>query len=166
MENFYMNDAYSVKVGDDFDFKLSKDTISSLDLIKTDHDAYHLLKDGISYHVKILDSDFNKGVYTISINGSEHKTSIQTPLDELIQKMGFAINAGKNIDSISAPMPGLILDIMVEEGQEVAEEDQLLILEAMKMENIITSPRSGVIKSISISKGDAVEKKQLLIEFQ
>ena len=161
-----MDNSYSVKVGDDFDFTLSKDIISSLDLIETGSDAYHLLKDGASYHIKILDSDFNKGTYTISINGSEYQTSIQTPLDELIQKMGFAINAGKNIDSISAPMPGLILDILVEEGQEVNEEDQLLILEAMKMENIITSPRSGVIKSVSVSKGDAVDKKQLLIEFQ
>ena len=87
-------------------------------------------------------------------------------MDELIKKMGFAVNAGKNIDSISAPMPGLILDILVEEGQEVNEEDQLLILEAMKMENIITSPRSGVIKTVSVSKGEAVDKKQLLIEFQ
>jgi len=166
MEIFDMNDSYSVKVGDDFDFTLSKDTISSLDLITTGDGAYHLLKDGTSYHVKILDSHFNKGTYTISINGSEYETAIQTPLDELIKKMGFAVNAGKNIDSISAPMPGLILDILVEEGQEVNEEDQLLILEAMKMENIITSPRQGVIKSVSVSKGDAVEKKQLLIEFE
>ena len=166
MEIFDMKDSYSVKVGDDFDFTLSKDTISSLDLIKTGDGAYHLLKDGTSYHVKILDSHFNKGTYTISINGSEYETAIQTPLDELIKKMGFAVNAGKNIDSISAPMPGLILDILVEEGQEVNEEDQLLILEAMKMENIITSPRQGVIKSVSVSKGDAVEKKQLLIEFE
>lgn len=80
--------------------------------------------------------------------------------------MGFATNGSKNIDSITAPMPGLILDILVEEDQEVREEDQLLILEAMKMENIITSPRNGVIKNISVSKGDAVDKKQLLIEFQ
>ncbi|WP_258539121.1 acetyl-CoA carboxylase biotin carboxyl carrier protein subunit [Flagellimonas abyssi] len=166
MENFYMNDSYTVKVGDDFDFKLSKDTISSLDLIKTGENAYHLLQNGTSYHLKILHSDFNRGRYTLSVNGTEFETSIQTPLDELIQKMGFAVNAGKNIDSISAPMPGLILDILVEEGQEVNEEDQLLILEAMKMENIITSPRSGVIKTVSVSKGEAVDKKQLLIEFQ
>ncbi len=166
MENFYMNDSYSVKVGDDFDFKLSKDTISSLDLIKTGDGTFHLLKEDISYHVKILDLDFNERIYTISIDGSEYQASIQTPLDELIQKMGFATNGGKNINSISAPMPGLILDILVEEGQEVNEEDQLLILEAMKMENIITSPRKGVIKKISVSKGDAVDKKQLLIEFQ
>ncbi|NVN18777.1 biotin/lipoyl-binding protein [Muricauda sp. HICW] len=161
-----MDDSYSVKVGEDFDFKLSKDTISSLDLIKTGENSYHLLKNGISYHLKILDSDFNRGTYTLSVNGTEFETSIQAPLDELIQKMGFAVNAGKNIDSISAPMPGLILDILVKEGQEVNEEDQLLILEAMKMENIITSPRSGVIKTVSVSKGEAVDKKQLLIEFQ
>ncbi|MHA7830440.1 MAG: acyl-CoA carboxylase biotin carboxyl carrier protein subunit [Flagellimonas sp.] len=166
METFYMNESYSVKVGDGFDFKLSKDTISSLDLIKTGDAAFHLLKDGKSYHVKILDSDFNKGIYTISVDGSEYQASIQTPLDELIEKMGFATNGSKNIDSIFAPMPGLILDILVEEGQEVNEEDQLLILEAMKMENIITSPRNGVIKKIGVSKGDAVDKKQLLIEFQ
>ncbi len=161
-----MDNSYAVKVGDNFDFKLSKDTISSLDLIKTGDNAYHLLKDGASYHIKILDSDFNNGTYTISIDGSEYRSSIQTPLDELIEKMGFAVNGGKNIDSISAPMPGLILDILVEEGQEVKEEDQLVILEAMKMENIITSPRNGVIKKIGVSKGDAVDKKQLLIEFQ
>lgn len=166
METSFMDNSYSVKVGDDFDFKLSKDTISSLDLIKTGDGTFHLLKDGKSYHVKILDSDFNNGIYTISIDGSEHQASIQTPLDELIEKMGFATNGNKNIDSIAAPMPGLILDILVEEGQEVNEEDQLVILEAMKMENIITSPRNGVIKKIGVSKGDAVDKKQLLIEFQ
>lgn len=166
MEFFDMNDSYSVKVGDDFDFTLSKDTISSLDLIQTGDGAFHLLKDGKSYHVKVLDQHFNNGNYTISINGSEFECSIQTPLDELIKKMGFAVNAGKNIDSISAPMPGLILDILVEVGQEVNEEDQLLILEAMKMENIITAPRKGVVKSVGVSKGDAVEKKQLLIEFE
>ncbi|MBR9854957.1 MAG: acetyl-CoA carboxylase biotin carboxyl carrier protein subunit [Algicola sp.] len=166
METFFMDNTYSVKVGDGFDFKLSKDIISSLDLVKTGDGIFHLLKNGKSYHVKISETDFNKGVYTISVDGSEYRASIQTPLDELIEKMGFATNGGKSIDSITAPMPGLILDILVEEGQEVNEEDQLVILEAMKMENIITSPRKGVVKKIGVSKGDAVEKKQLLIEFQ
>ena len=51
-------------------------------------------------------------------------------------------------------------------GQEVKEDDALLILEAMKMENVLTAPRDGVIKSISASKGDAVDKGELLIEFE
>jgi biotin carboxyl carrier protein len=63
-------------------------------------------------------------------------------------------------------MPGLILDINVKIGQKVKEDDPLLILEAMKMENVLTSPRDGIIKSISVSKGDAVNKNQLLIEFE
>ena len=166
METLFMDNSYAIKVDDGFDFKLSKDQISSLDLIQTGKNAFHLLKDGVSYHIKISEGDFNKGLYTISINGSEHHAVISTPLDELIEKMGFASNSNKNIDSIEAPMPGLILDILVEEGQEVKEEDQLVILEAMKMENIITSPRNGTIKKIGVKKGDAVDKKQLLIEFQ
>jgi biotin carboxyl carrier protein len=63
-------------------------------------------------------------------------------------------------------MPGLILDIYVTVGQEVKEDDTLVILEAMKMENSILSPREGIIKSINITKGDAVDKNHLLIEFE
>ena len=60
MENSNMDDSYSVKVGEDFDFKLSKDTISSLDLIKTGENTFHLLKNGVSYHLKIMASDFTE----------------------------------------------------------------------------------------------------------
>ena len=60
----------------------------------------------------------------------------------------------------------MILIIDVEIGQEVQENETLLILEAMKMENNFASPRAGVIKSILVNKGDAVEKGQLLIEFE
>ncbi|MBO0322130.1 acetyl-CoA carboxylase biotin carboxyl carrier protein subunit [Muricauda sp. CAU 1633] len=161
-----MDNSYTVKVDGNFDFPLSKDAISKLDIIKSSKDSFHVLNENNSYHIEILSKDFNKGLYTIRINGNEHEVSIQTPLDDLIQKMGFATNGAKNVDSISAPMPGLILDISVEEGQEVKEDEQLLVLEAMKMENSITSPRNGVIKKIAVNQGDAVDKKQLLIEFQ
>ncbi|MCL4140359.1 UNVERIFIED_CONTAM: hypothetical protein GTU68_048933 [Idotea baltica] len=63
-------------------------------------------------------------------------------------------------------MPGLLLAINVEVGQNVKEDDSLLILEAMKMENVITSPRNGIIKSINAVKGNTVDKGTLLIEFE
>ena len=91
---------------------------------------------------------------------------ISNPLDFLIEQLGFNIGSTKHVNSIKAPMPGLILDIMVKKGQEVCENQGLLILEAMKMENIITSPRDGKIKSVSVSKGDAIDKDYLLIEFE
>ncbi|MCL4147810.1 UNVERIFIED_CONTAM: hypothetical protein GTU68_000861 [Idotea baltica] len=60
-------------------------------------------------------------------------------------------------------MPGLVLEIMVEVGQFVAVGDALLILEAMKMENVIKAQGEGVIKDIVVKQGAAVEKGQLLI---
>ncbi len=155
-----------VKVNDDFDFQLSEEDVFKLDILKTGNNAFHILKKGTSYKVEITAADFGNRLYSVKVNGSEYKTEIGTPLDELIKKMGFASNGFKNINSISAPMPGLILDISVEEGQEVTEDQQLLVLEAMKMENIITSPRNGVVKKIAVKQGDAVDKQQLLIEFQ
>ena len=80
--------------------------------------------------------------------------------------MGFESGTTKLINEIKAPMPGLILDINVKIGQQVNENDPLLILEAMKMENIITSPRDGIIKTISAVKGKAIDKNELLIEFE
>ncbi|WP_222984596.1 acetyl-CoA carboxylase biotin carboxyl carrier protein subunit [Flagellimonas meishanensis] len=161
-----MEESYRIRVDDSLDFQLAKKDISALDLIKTGNANFHLLKNGVSYHLKILKSDFTSRSYTVSVNGNEHNVTINDPLGALIEQMGFASNGSKNIDSIMAPMPGLILDIFTKVGQEVREEDQLLVLEAMKMENIITSPRNGIIKKIAVKQGEAVDKKQLLIEFE
>ncbi len=63
-------------------------------------------------------------------------------------------------------MPGLIIEVNVVEGQEVKEGDYLCVLEAMKMENSLLSPRDGIIKSVTIAIGQTVDKGDLLIEFE
>ena len=73
--------------------------------------------------------------------------------------------SAKKLNHIKAPMPGLVLSILVEEGKEVKKGDALIILEAMKMENILKSPADGIVKKIAVKKGVPVEKNQLLIEF-
>ena len=100
------------------------------------------------------------------IDAAKEIASIKNELDQLIDKMGFSLSSVKHIDNIKAPMPGLILEVSVTPGQEVKEDDPLLILEAMKMENVITSPRHGTIKGVSVTQGEAVQKNQLLIEFE
>ncbi len=62
-------------------------------------------------------------------------------------------------------MPGMVLNILVKEGDEVKKGDTLLILEAMKMENSLKATADGVIKKIVAVKGTAVEKNQILIQF-
>ncbi|TPN82265.1 acetyl-CoA carboxylase biotin carboxyl carrier protein subunit [Aquimarina algicola] len=161
-----MGNIYKVKVNDTFTFDFTKEEILKTDSTKNLDSSYHLLQDHQSYHTEILDSDFISKNYTIKVNNNTYHVSIDNALDMQIKEMGFSIGSSKQVDAIKAPMPGLLLDIQIDEGQEVKENDPLLILEAMKMENVILSPRDGIIKSISASKGEAVDKGQLLVEFE
>jgi len=86
-------------------------------------------------------------------------------MDLLLEKMGIANLETVQVNDLKAPMPGLILDILVTPGQTVKKGDQLLILEAMKMENVLKAPGDGVVASIEVEKGKSVEKGQILINF-
>jgi len=76
----------------------------------------------------------------------------------------MSATSDEKMDHVKAPMPGLVLDILVEVGQTINKGDNLLVLEAMKMENIIKASGTGIVKNIKVNKKDAVEKNQLLIE--
>ena len=161
-----MSQSYKVKANNNLEFDITKDDISKLDAIATSPSNFHILQDNISYKAEIIMSNFDDKEYKVKVNNNTHNIYIFNDLDALIKEMGFEIGTTKKINEIKAPMPGLILDINVRVGQEVIEDEALLILEAMKMENVITSPRDGVIKTISVNKGDAVDKNKLLIEFK
>lgn len=161
-----MSDNLKVKVNDSYEFDLTKDIISKVDAISSSSDEYHIIKDTTSYKATFLNADFNKKRYTVKVNNNTYEVVISNALDLLIESMGFSVNGSSQVEAIYAPMPGLLLDMSVSVGQEVKKDDPLFILEAMKMENSIVSPRDGVIKSINGSKGDAVEKDQLIVEFE
>lgn len=161
-----MSKHFKAKVNDTLNFEIQEEDVSNLDAQQVSENKYHILQDNKPYSVEFIQSDFYNKAYQVKVNNNTYKIDILNQLDLLINNMGFTIGSEKQIDSIIAPMPGLILEINVEVNQEVKENDPLIILEAMKMENVISSPRDGIIKSISIKLGDAAEKNQLLIEFQ
>ena len=161
-----MNKTFKVKVNGSLEYDISDQDLLNLDALQISDTEYHILQQHKSYKAEIIDSDFNAKYYQVKINNTTYTVNIHNALDRLIDAMGFAAGAVKIVDAIKAPMPGLILEVHIEIGQEVKENDTLLILEAMKMENSIVSPRSGKIKSIEIQQGDAVEKNQMLIEFE
>ena len=161
-----MNNKFKVNINENLSFNITNKDVLSLDALSTSRTTYHILKENKPFLAEILSSDFNQKKYTVKVNNSTYEAVISDDLDLLIKEMGFSRASVKNIGAIHAPMPGLILEISVEIGQSVKEEDPLLILEAMKMENVISSPRAGIIKSIAVNQGEAVEKKQLLIEFE
>ncbi|MBT8269724.1 MAG: acetyl-CoA carboxylase biotin carboxyl carrier protein subunit [Bacteroidia bacterium] len=159
-------DLFSLEVDSNQVFSFGTEDLKNLDLVSTPEGDYHIIHDSKSIEVRIIKSDLNNKTYTIEMDGVEHTVRIKGKLDLLIDKMGLSKIDVQEVQYIYAPMPGLILDLMVKEGQEVNENDALLILEAMKMENVIKSPRKGIIRSIPVEKGEAIDKSTLLIEFE
>jgi biotin carboxyl carrier protein len=114
------------------------------------------------YMLDVIEKKQNR--YTIMVNGVWHSFTVETPVS-LKRKRYLEQQAdASSAISIEAPMPGKIVDILVEEGGEVKEGEPILILEAMKMQNEITSHISGNVQSISVKKGESVMKDDVLIE--
>jgi biotin carboxyl carrier protein len=102
---------------------------------------------------------------SIKVNGHTYNIAIKDRFDDLLHQLGLDNLQSAKVAELKAPMPGLVLSILVKEGDEIKKGDNLLVLEAMKMENIIKSPADVTIKSIKIKPSDKVEKNQVLIQF-
>jgi biotin carboxyl carrier protein len=84
----------------------------------------------------------------------------------MIEKMGLNTLHSKKLSVMEAPMPGLVTSIKVAPGDHVTKGTTLLILEAMKMENVIAAPHEATIKEIKVKVGQAVERGFPLVEFE
>ena len=158
----------------EFNVELDKDLNSGLlngetfnwDVIKIKENTYHIIKDNKSYNLEVLSIKPEEKSFFIKVDGIKYQFNAKDKYDELLHSLGMDNLASKKVSDLKAPMPGLVLEVSLEGGQQVSKGDALLILEAMKMENVIKSPTDGVIKSISINKGETVEKNQLILNFE
>ena len=107
-------------------------------------DAWHLVIGGIEYVASVDDARFEK----------------------LRRVSAIGHGAGSGAARVTAPIPGLVVRVLVEEGQTVERGQPLLILDAMKLENEIDSPSAGVVAKVVAGPGQAVEKGELLIELE
>lgn len=156
---------YSVTV-DQEDLPISRSAAEALDLIKVDSANFHLLWHHKAFTIGLAQSDHLKKAYRIVVNGNSYEVTIADEFDLRVKKMGLLTSTSQKINSVKAPMPGLIIDVMATAGQTVSEGTPLLVLSAMKMENIILSQAAGIVKSIAVKIDDPVEKGQLLIEME
>ncbi len=169
---------YTIKLNSETSFKteLKKETNNVfsgtlngknflVDIIKIREGVYHLIRNNISYNLELVKIVSEEKKLLVKINNTPYELDVKDKYDELLHSLGLDNLATKKVNDIKAPMPGMVLNILVTEGQEVKKGDALIILEAMKMENILKSPTDGVIKKIAINKGIAVEKNQLLVQF-
>ena len=127
---------------------------------------FHIIYKHRSYTAELLSSDFVSKKINIKINGRRYEVDIKDKMDLLLDKLGMDQVISSAVKNITAPMPGLILQLHVNEGDEVKKGDAIMVLEAMKMENTLKSPGDGTVKSILVKAGDSVEKNQVLIDFK
>ncbi|MGZ3885739.1 MAG: biotin/lipoyl-containing protein, partial [Bacteroidia bacterium] len=114
---------------------------------------FHLLLNNQSYNIQLIKADFSEKKLLVKINGQKYNIDVKDKYDELLHNLGLDSIASKKVNDVKAPMPGMVLNILVSEGQQVKKGDSLLILEAMKMENILKSPSDGIIKKVVATKG-------------
>ena len=135
------------------------------DLEKLSDGYFHILMNTKSYRAEVIKADLAAKSFLLKINGEIYTVELKDKFDMLLEKMGMNNASAGRVNNIKAPMPGLIIDLRVKQGDPVMPGDPLLILEAMKMENMIKASAQGVVKSVKVKKGDSVEKNQILIEF-
>lgn len=164
---------HKVKVNDKFFFDVEHsgpDLIVNGEPIKIDISTVDKYLTNIIYKNKSFNTEiviFNKEekLCVLKVNGTTYKVNVEDQFDQLLKQLGLDNLVANKIMETKAPMPGLVLKVIVEEGAVIKKGDGLLILEAMKMENILKSSTDGVVKKILIKQGDKVEKNQILIQF-
>jgi len=136
------------------------------DLLDNKDNTFHIIKDNKTYSAVLVEKNETLKKMVLSINGNEYTVDIKDKFDLLLDKLGMSNMTTTKMKDIKAPMPGLILSIDVKVGDTISKGDSLLILEAMKMENVLKSSGDGIIKNIKVKVSDAVEKNQILIELE
>ncbi len=130
---------------------------------------------GHDYDVEV--TSLEGEVARVEVNGTKYKVEIhsekktsKTPTlirkDVPRAKDAHKIKKDASLQQIKAPLPGIIMNVLVKEGDEVKRGSDLLVYEAMKMENKLVSEREGIVKSIKVNPGDSILQGDVLLEIE
>lgn len=135
------------------------------DLVKTGPGSYSLVLDGRSYNVLVLKEDKENKTVRLRIGAKTYTVALEDEQRHLMHALGLDKAMQTVAKDLKAPMPGLVLKVLVKPGDVVKKNDAVLILEAMKMENVIKAPGDAVVSAVHVQERVAVEKGQLLLNF-
>jgi len=133
------------------------------DIVKIGDGLFHVIKNHHSYKVEVLSTDPVKKHLSLKVNGRIYDVEIKDKYDQLLKELGISAVVDSKINHIVAPMPGMVVEVMLNEGSVIQKNDAVMVLEAMKMKNVLKSPSDGIIKKIEVKSGDTVQKDQVLM---
>ena len=153
----------------DIDLTSTKETLQveynktkkRIDCVPLSPNSFSLLLSGNTHYISIIPQ---KNSYHVTVDYNTYSVEVKDTLEILLENFGIENTTNGHANNIHAQIPGLVNQIFVKKGDNVHIGDKLCILEAMKMENEITSPKEGVINQIYIKVGSNVQKDELLME--
>ncbi|SEV97023.1 biotin/lipoyl-containing protein [Chitinophaga arvensicola] len=131
--------------------------------VKLPSGDYSIIMDGKSYLAQVLRIEKDTKTVVLQVNQQQFEVAVEEPIDQLLAAMGIKDAMTKKVNDIKAPMPGLVLKVLVTPGQAIRKGDPVLILEAMKMENVFKASADATVKEIKVTERTAVEKGEVLI---
>ena len=160
-----VNEKYNYNIDKNGEVLLINDEKVTADVKQLNTNTWHIINKLQSYNVEVISFNSSDKTAEIKVNNNIYKITAKDQFDILLDKLGLSsLNAAK-VSEIKAPMPGMVLKVFVTEGMEVKKGENLFILEAMKMENIIKAPADVTVKTVKIKPGNKVEKGQVLLMF-
>ncbi|MDG1849001.1 MAG: acetyl-CoA carboxylase biotin carboxyl carrier protein subunit [Flavobacteriales bacterium] len=156
----------------DFEFNDQKGLVATIngepfkiDLEKQ-RSIHHVIHNHRSFTIEIVEFDAKNKSCILKVNNQEIIVSVEDRYDQLLHKLGMDDFNSQKVNEVVAPMPGLVIRIIAKEGDQILKGDNLVVLEAMKMENMIKSPTDGIVKSIEVEQNKTVDKNQVLVKFE
>ena len=145
--------------------EIKRSDIEMLDFEVIAKDVYHVLEGNRSHNIQVLQADHVNKQFRLMVNGHKIDVRLRDAVEVQVHDMGLDEVEESHAKEMMAPMPGLVLSVHVKSGDAVEKGDQLLILEAMKMENVLAASTTGTVAEVLVEPGQAVDKSQILITF-
>lgn len=138
--------------------------------------SYEITLDGKLVHLEPVDAGLYRTLHNgrqVTVAVAKLKDRIQVDIDSYLIEVFDASNAARSADDhhgakdkVTAPMPGKVVKVLVAVGDQVSLRQQLVLVEAMKMENPVAAPAAGVVKGIHVAVGDQVDTEKVLVELE
>ncbi len=163
MATYAKNEPFHIAVNDQYQLDILPEEAAHLDIVADGLGRFHILHEGQAFRAEVLQADYAARRFTLRIDGQLYSVHIADFYTRLARQLGMGAGSGHKMNIVKAPMPGLVLQVLVQPGQTVRKGDPLLILEAMKMENVLKAANEGMVREVAVHSGQAVEKGATLV---
>ncbi len=154
---------YEIEILDENHIRLG-DQILAIDFSQVSgQPVYSLIVEGQSFEAYLY---HDEGEWEVLMAGHQYRVRVEDEREKRLRLATGSASGQVGPYLLKAPMPGLVVSVPVQAGQEVKKGDVLLILESMKMQNELKSPRDGVVSDIRVQPGDNVEQRQTLLSVE